>query len=209
MKIQIGGIEVNVKSCSARELQNGTRFLHIAFLQSEIEYAALKELLAANTGEIILTKDDDTKRTFSGYTFTPEVTDKEEEDGTKVYFVVIKCVAEAERQALEAKAKAAELEQVAADQAKTINTLTATVESLNQQMLILQLAAAELYEKTLPAESMEETTEEPAEETTKESDEESSEEVSEETTKEPAEEITEENSVEMELPDQGTEQEAQ
>lgn len=209
MKIQIGGIEVNVKSCAARELQNGTRFLQITFLQSEIEYAALKELLENNTGEIILTREDNTTQTFSGYKFTPEITDKVDETGEKIYFVVVKCVAEAERQALEAKAKAAELEKVTADQARTINTLTVTIESLNQQMLILQMAAAELYEKTLPAKTTEEATEEQEEETTEENTEETTGEVSEEIIEEATEETTEEKPVEVENSDQETEQEGQ
>lgn len=166
MKILIGSTELNVKKCFPRELPNGKRLLQITILQSEVEYAALKEILAANTGEIVLTKDDGTTQTFSGYTFTPEITDKTEEDGTAVYYVVIQCVAEAERQALEAKAEAVALRKLATDQAETINNLTAALENLKQQLLVVQLAAADLYEKNLAAESTEETTEEEAEELT-------------------------------------------
>ena len=160
MRILISGTELNVKDCFARELASGARFLHITFLQSVINYDALKEILAANTGEIILTKDNGTTQTFSGYAFTPEIVDKTDEDGVAVFFVTVKCVAEAERQALEAKAEAAALRKVTADQAETIGNLVATIENLNQQLLVVQLAAAELYEKSLEAESTEGTAEE-------------------------------------------------
>lgn len=159
MKILIGGTELTAKSGYVHEYANGKRELRFAVSQSVIDYAALKEVLAANTGEIILTKDDGNTETLSGFTFTPATTDKVE-NGEAVFYVVIQCVAEAERQALEAKAEAAALRKLAADQAETINNLVTTVENLNQQLLVVQLAAAELYEQSLPAESTEETTEE-------------------------------------------------
>lgn len=166
MKILISGTELNVKDCFARELASGARFLHITFLQSVINYDTLKEILAANTGEIILTKDNGVTQTFSGYAFTPEIVDKTDETGAAVFSVTVKCVAEAERQALEAKAEAVALRKLATDQAETINNLTAALENLKQQLLVVQLAAADLYEKNLAAESTEETTEEEAEELT-------------------------------------------
>lgn len=159
MKILIGGTELTAKSGYVYEYANGKRELRFTVSQSVIDYTALKEVLAANTGEIILTKDDGNTETLSGFNFTPAITDKVE-NGEAVLYVVIQCVAEAERQALEAKAEAAALRKLAADQAKTINNLVTTVENLNQQLLVVQLAAAELYEQSLPAESTEETAEE-------------------------------------------------
>ena len=151
MKILISGTEIAVKSCLPYEYANGKRELRITIPQSEIDYTALKEVLGANTGEIVLTKDDGTTQTFSGYTFLPEVTDKMLNEEA-VFYVVIQCVAEAERRALEAKAEAAALRKTVTDQAATISGLIATIENLNQQLLVLQLAAADLYEKTLEAE---------------------------------------------------------
>ena len=156
MKILIGGTELNIKKYFPREHQNGKRWLEITILQSEVEYAALKEILAANTGEIIVTKDDGTTQTLSGYTFAPEITDKVEADGAAVFYIVIQCVAEAERRALEAKAEAAELRKTVAEQAALISAMTAALENLNQQLLVVQLAAAELYEQNLQDEFTEE-----------------------------------------------------
>lgn len=154
MKILIGGTEITVKKCYPYEYASGKRELRFTVSQSVIDYTALKEMLAANTGEIILTKDDGATQTFSGYTFAPEILDKTENEES-VFYVVIQCVAEAERQALEAKAEAAALRKLAADQAESINNLLTTVENLNQQLLVVQLAAAELYEQSLPAETPE------------------------------------------------------
>lgn len=159
MKILIGGTEIALKKGYVYEYANGKRELRFTVSQSVIDYTALKEVLAANTGEIVLTKDDGTTETLSGFTFTPATTDKVENEEA-VFYVVIQCVAEAERQALEAKAEAAALRKLAANQAESINNLLTTVENLNQQLLVVQLAAAELYEQSLPAESTEETTEE-------------------------------------------------
>lgn len=156
MKILISGTELNIKKYAAREQPNGKRYLEVTILQNEVEYAALKEILSANTGEIIITKDDGTTQTLSGYTFTPEITDKVEADGTAVFYIVIQCVAEAERRALEAKAEAAELRKTVAEQAALISAMTAALENLNQQLLVVQLAAAELYEQNLQDESTEE-----------------------------------------------------
>ena len=151
MKILIGGAEITVKKCFPYEYANGKRELRFTVSQSVIDYAALKEVLAANTGEIVLTKDDGTTQTLSGYNFTPEILDKTENEEA-VFYVVIQCVAEAERRALEAKAQAAALEKTVAEQAELISTQAAAIESLNQQLLVVQLAAAELYEQSLPAE---------------------------------------------------------
>lgn len=164
MKILISGTELNVKDCFARELANGARFLNITFLQSDISYDELDAIFAESDGKIILTKDDGNTQVFAGYSFTPEITGKTEADGTKVFAVTVKCVAEAERQALEAKAEVEVLKKELAEKTVTIATQTLAINSLNEQLLMVQMAAADLYEKSLAAE---ETTEEvPAEEVT-------------------------------------------
>jgi len=114
MKILIAGAEITVKKCYPYEYANARRELRFTIPQSSIAYDNLKELLAANTGEIVLTKDDGTTQTFSGYKFTPEITDKTE-DEVAIFYVVIQCVAEAERRALEAKAQVAELSTAVSD----------------------------------------------------------------------------------------------
>ena len=165
MRILIGNTELTVINCYPYEYQNGKRELKIWIPQSEIEYSALKTVLnEENTGEIVLTKDDGTTQTFVGYNTTYEITDKTEQ-GMAVFYVVIQCVAEAERRALEAQEKAKELERLVNNQATLINDQAAAIENLSQQLLVVQLAAAELYEKSLEAETTEEIKEEPAEET--------------------------------------------
>ena len=55
------------------------------------------------------------------------------------------------------------------NQAKAIDDQAAVIENLNQQLLMVQLAAAELYEQSMAVEEpVEEPTEEPAEEVTEE-----------------------------------------
>lgn len=56
--------------------------------------------------------------------------------------------------------RAEALEKLTTDQAATIERQNATIDSLNQQLLVVQLAAADLYEQSLAAESTEENTEE-------------------------------------------------
>lgn len=159
MKILIGNTELTVKDCFPYEYQNAKRELRITIPQSEIDYSTLKTVLnEENTGEIVLTKDDGTTQTFVGYNVTYTITDKTE-DGVAVFYVVIQCVAEAERRALEAKAQAVALEKVVEDQAAVIKDMAAMIENLNNQLLMVQLAAAELYEQSLPAEIPEEVTE--------------------------------------------------
>ena len=155
MRVLIGGTELTVMNCYPHEYQSGKRELRIWIPQSEIEYSALKAVLnEENTGEIVLTKDDGTTQTLVGYNTTYEITDKTE-SGVAVFYVVIQCVAEAERRALEAKAEAAALEKTVADQAALIDDMAAMLENLNTQLLMVQLAAAELYEQNLPAETPE------------------------------------------------------
>lgn len=141
MKILIAGTELNVTKCFPYEAKNGKRTLEVTIPQSEIEYAALKEVLAASTGEIVLTKDDGTTQTFVGYTATYEITDKAENE-VAVWYIVIQCTAEAERRAWEAQQKAAELELTVValteannKQAETITAQAAEIELLNNTLL--------------------------------------------------------------------------
>ncbi|MGN0506628.1 MAG: hypothetical protein ACI4FZ_08710 [Lachnospiraceae bacterium] len=110
MILTIGTTELTVTNCYAYQHQSGKRELRITIPQTEIEYSALKALLNANEGEIVLTKNDRKTETFCGYKTTYTITDKkenEEDEEIEVFYVVIDCVDEAVRRALEAQAKAA------------------------------------------------------------------------------------------------------
>lgn len=136
MKILIAGTELNVLKCFPYERQSGKRTLEITIPQSEVEYSALKALLNANEGEIVLTKDDSTTQTFVGYKTTYEITDKTEEE-LAVWYIAIQCTAEAERRAWEAQQKATELETVLAQQAEVINAQTETINAQTEEIAML------------------------------------------------------------------------
>lgn len=140
MKVLISSTEITINEGYAFEYASGKRELRLTIPQANIEYAGLKELLAANTGEIVLTNDDGTTQTFSGYKFTPEITDKTENDEA-VFYVVIQCVAEAERKALEAIAQVVEL-------SGAVIALKEENQLLNEELLNTQLALCELYEQS-------------------------------------------------------------
>lgn len=108
MKILIGGTELTVKQCAANEAANGKRTLSILIPRTEIEPADLEAILDAQDGTIVLTKDDETTEIYAGYKTTYEIKMKTI-SGEKVYDVLIICVAEAERRALEAQLMAVQL----------------------------------------------------------------------------------------------------
>ncbi len=110
MEIRIGDTALAVSGCYAYQHPSGKRELRITVPQSEIGYGSLKGLLKSCSGEIVMTDSSGTEQTFVGYKTTYTITDKTEEDGTEVFYVILDCVGEAERRALEAvaKAKAAE-----------------------------------------------------------------------------------------------------
>lgn len=120
MQILIGGKTIEAIKGYPFEHANGKRELRITIRQSDVTYEELKEVLASNTGEIVLTKSDGTTQTLCGYKTTYEITDKTE-DETAVFYVVIQCVAEAERRALEAQQKATTLENIVSEQTAVIN----------------------------------------------------------------------------------------
>ena len=135
MKILISNTELTATQCYAYEFANAKRELRITIPQSEIAYSDLKTILKENTGEIVLTKGDGTIQTFVGYATTYEITDKTEDD-VDVFYVVIQCVAEAERRALEAQQKATVLEMVVAEQSAVIMAQSEQVSMLEETAII-------------------------------------------------------------------------
>lgn len=110
MEIKIGETILNVSDCYAYQHPSGKRELRITVPQSEIMYSDLKELLKSCDGEIAMTNDSGSVQIFSGYKTTYTITDKHE-NGTEVFYIVLECVGEAERRALEAVARAAAAEE--------------------------------------------------------------------------------------------------
>ena len=134
MNILIGGTTLEVTNCIPFQHPNGKRELRITLPQNIIGYDDLVAVLEGETSKIVLTKDDGNTHTFAGYETTYELTSKTEND-VRVWYIVMFCVAEAERRASEAKATAIALERIVAMQNETIAAQAAEVELLNDTLL--------------------------------------------------------------------------
>lgn len=148
MEIRIGNRALAVSGCYAYQHPSGKRELRITVPQSEIGYGSLKELLKSCDGEIVMTDGSGKEQTFAGYKTTYTITDRQE-DGTEVFYVVLDCVGEAERRALEAvtKAKAAQeqaeaLGQKVAAQEAQIAEMTENEADLLYELSLMQLGIA-------------------------------------------------------------------
>lgn len=149
MEIRIGNRELQVSECYAYQHQSGKREMRITVPQSEIMYSDLKELLKSCDGEIAMTNDSGSVQIFSGYKTTYTITDRTEEDGTEVFYVILDCVGEAERRALEAvaKAKAAQeqaeaLRRMVSAQEERIAEMTENEADLLYELSLMQLGIA-------------------------------------------------------------------
>lgn len=149
-KLTINDTTLNVLSAYPYQYPSGKRELRITIPQELIAYADLKVLLKNHDGDIVLAKDDGTTETFVGYRTTASITDKVEKE-TEVFYVVLDCVGEAERKALEAEARAKALEATVVQQGEVIAAQADAVATLNEQLLVVQMAAAELYKMNRPA----------------------------------------------------------
>lgn len=138
MKLNINGTELNVINAYAFQHPNGKRELRITVAQEEIGYVDLKYFLKGDTGEIVLTKDDGTTEAFLGYHTTATITDKAEND-VEVFYIVLDCVGEAERKALEAEYRAKELENLVAQQ-------NVAISAMNEQNEMLMACVLEMSE---------------------------------------------------------------
>lgn len=148
--LTINGTVLRVIDAHAYQYPSGKRELRITIPQAAVSYADLKALLKGCDGDITLTKEDGTVESFVGYKTTASITDKVENE-QEVFYVVLDCVGEAERKALEAEAKAKALAATVAQQGEVIIAQASQVAALNEQLLVVQMAAAELYEMNRPA----------------------------------------------------------
>lgn len=145
MKILINGTEINVTNAYPFQHPNGKRELRITVPQTEIAYADLKEQLKGNAGEIVLTKDDGSTEAFLGYHTTATITDKTEND-VEVFYIVLDCVGEAERKALEAEYRAKEAERQAQALAGLVAQQNQSIDALNEQNEMLMACVLEMSE---------------------------------------------------------------
>lgn len=127
MKILVGTRELTVTSCYAYRYQNGKLVLKVDVPQTEIAHDELKELIKDNTDDIVLTKDDETTETFSGFSYTLTILDKDD-----TYYVEVECISETER-------KVAELQHIVDAQNETIEEQTDVINELNDTLLELIL----------------------------------------------------------------------
>lgn len=148
--LTINAATLNVLGAYPYQYPSGKRELRITIPQEAISYADLKALLKSHDGDIVLTKEDGAAETLVGYRTTASITDKVENE-TEVFYVVLDCVGEAERKALEAEARAKALEETVVQQGEIIAAQADAVAALNEQLLVVQMAAAELYEMNRPA----------------------------------------------------------
>lgn len=110
MFIRIAETELNVNNAYAFRYANGKLVLKIEVPQSEIDHDDLKALLKENQGDIIKVDGDKTE-TFTGFSYTVVITDRDD-----VYECEVECVSETER-------KVGDLRVVIHNQAKTIADL--------------------------------------------------------------------------------------
>ena len=143
-KLLVGTTELNVLSCYAHEHVNGKRELRVTLLQTEKSYEELKALFKNEDGaDIIHTKDDGTVHSYIGYKFTVDITGTTNKEHGEVFNVVVKCVAEAERKALEANAKADGLTVIVGEQNSAIAALA------EENAASIEVEAELLYELSL------------------------------------------------------------
>lgn len=122
------------------------------------ELDVLCDYIKDNEPKIVIYDDDGEKvETLTGFKLKARFA--RNEDGT-VWNLIIENRSELEYQYGLLLDRAEALEKLTTDQAAIIERQNATIDSLNQQLLVVQLAAADLYEQSLAAESTEENTEE-------------------------------------------------
>ena len=134
MNILIGGTNLEIMECTPYQHPNGKRELRIKLPQENIGYYELIDVLDGDTSKIIVTKNDEATSTYSGYETTYEVTSKEENE-VKIWYVVMFCVAEAERRASEAKEQTIALENIVARQNEIIEAQNEEILLLNDTLL--------------------------------------------------------------------------
>lgn len=92
MTVKIGTTTINVTECYAYRYQNGKLVLKITLPKTEIGHDDLYDLVKNNTGDVLLTNDDQSTETFSGYSYTLTILTNDTE-----YQVEVECISETER----------------------------------------------------------------------------------------------------------------
>lgn len=135
MTIKIGTTTLNVTECYAYRYQNGKLVLKITLPKTEIGHDDLYDLVKNNTGDVLLTNDDQSTETFSGYSYTLTILTNDTE-----YQVEVECISETER-------KVGNLQ-------TDLNTAEGTIISL-QTLIAQQTAIVEAQAELLAAQSRE------------------------------------------------------
>ena len=178
MYILVNEKQIEITSHKVKRFTNDGHLLLTVFIPKENMTGngmdALCDDIEENAPAItVYESDGEIVQTMTGFKIKP--TFRRTEDGT-AWELNIENASELEYQYGRLQDRAAALEKLNKEQAQLISKQAAAIDNLNSQLLVVQLAAAELYEKSLQAEATEETTEEPAEESTVEEVEESTEE---------------------------------
>lgn len=135
MTVKIGTTTINVTECYAYRYQNGKLVLKITLPKTEIGHDDLYDLVKNNTGDVLLTNDDQSSEVFSGYSYTLTILTNDTE-----YQVEVECISETER-------KVGNLQ-------TDLNTAEGTIISL-QTLIAQQTAIVEAQAELLAARSRE------------------------------------------------------
>lgn len=131
-------------------------YAEIVIPTTAISFDDLKALFTNNQHDLIVTEEDGSTTTYSGYA---ELEEAKENLKKGVYTVIQVCTSEAIHLLNEARKQIEALELEKAELQNEVKVQAKAIIDLNQQLLYVQLAAAELYEKSLEVENAEEVTE--------------------------------------------------
>lgn len=163
MYILVNEQKIEITSQTVKRYNSDGHLLLTVLLPKESKTAdemdALCDYIAENAPVIAVYDENDEKvQSMEGFKLQPIF--NRSKDGVS-WELNIENASELEYQYGLLRDRTASLEQANADQAKVISDQAAVIENLNTQLLMVQLAAAELYEKSLEAEEVTEETTEP------------------------------------------------
>lgn len=161
MKITVGTTDLEVTSCYAYRYPNGKLILKIELPQTTITHDELRTLLKENTKDIVLTKDDNSTESFTGFHYQVKVSDDVTPDGVEIHSCEVECQSENDFQI-------GIMQRTIADQQNTISTLTTENEANKNKIGEMTEYQAELlYEISLLQLNAASTSETVVDETTK------------------------------------------
>lgn len=163
--LTIGSTTLELNGFSKRWDKIGGVYAQIEIPTTAISHDDLKVLFTNNQHDLIVTAEDGSTETFSGYA---ELNEIKESISTGVYVLIQYCTSTAMHLLNEARKQIETLEYEKTELQSKVNTQETEINFLNTQLLMVQMAAADLYEKSLMKEeaadeSMGETTMEDAE----------------------------------------------